>query len=157
MVVLLQGEATSGGISIRTQHRHIATVEPLVDRTQSDDGVADGGFVMECLQHPSVPKSGDKKPGEADHGPAAEEMKAAALLLAAQVMQRGGDGERRHKFGGGGRRQSPVGCPQMSSQIAVTSAPRACAFDTFGLPFITLDATHCLCVSGHMFEGKDRS
>lgn len=152
MVILLQGKASSRGVSVRSEHRHIAAVEPLVDGTERDHGVTDGRFVVEGLQHPSIPKPGDKKPREADHGPTAEKMEAPTLLLAAQVMERGGDGERGDDCVGGGAGQGHVRCTLVSSQIAVTFASSAGAFDTFGLPFITLDATHWLCVSGHIFE-----
>lgn len=124
-----------------------------MDGTQGDDGMTDGRFMVECLQHPSIPKSGDKETREADDSSTAEEIKAAALLLAAQVMQRGGDGERRDEFVGGRGRKGQGRRALISSQIAVTLAPRAGAFDTFGPPFVTLDATHCLRVSGHMSKG----
>ena len=68
-------------------------------------------------------------------------------------MERGGEGERSDEFVGAGEREGHVSRTLISSQIAVAFAPRAGAFDAFGPLFITLDATHCLSVSGHIFEG----
>ena len=83
MIILLQGEAPSRRILVRTEHRHITAVEALMDGTQRDDGVTDGGFVVECLQHPSIPQSGDKEARKAVDGSTAKEIKAPTLLLAA--------------------------------------------------------------------------
>ena len=82
MVVLFQGEATSRRIFVGAEHRHVATVESLMDGTQGNHCVTNGRFMMECLQHPSVPKSGDKEAGKAGDSSTAEEMKAPTLLLA---------------------------------------------------------------------------
>ncbi len=82
VIILLQGEAAARGVLIGTKHGDVPAVEPLMDGTQRNHGVADGRFVVESLQHPSVPKSGDKEPRQAGNGPAAEEIKAPTLLLA---------------------------------------------------------------------------
>lgn len=62
VIVLLQGKAPSRHILVGAQHRHIATVKPLMNGTQSNYCVPDRRFVVKYLKNPSIPKPGDKEP-----------------------------------------------------------------------------------------------
>jgi hypothetical protein len=68
-------------------------------------------------------------------------------------MKRRGDDQRRDDVVGTRGLNQNVANTLISTEIAVTFAPRACALEAFRSPFIALDPAYCLLVSGHDFEG----